>query len=323
MLIDGCGRKIDYLRLSVTDRCDLRCAYCWPPVFDGYELPDHWLTFDEIDRLAGIFIRLGITHIRLTGGEPLLRARIGDLAGRLRRHTGLHDLSLSTNGTQLKRLAPQLREAGVNRLNVSLDTLSRARFHALTHRDALQDVLDGLTEARTCGFDLIKINMVWLPNVNGDELDAMIDYCVANGFILRLIENMPMGDAARRLGSSSLQPVMDRLRKRHGLIDHILPGHGPARYLATPDKSFSVGFVTPISRHFCDTCNRIRLAVDGRMYLCLGQNDTVDLRSLLRSGCTDDDIKASLLMGLRNKPERHDFREQPQRVVRVMSSTGG
>ena len=323
MLSDGLGRTIDYLRLSVTDRCDLRCSYCMPPDHDDYEAPAHWLSFDEIDRLCGIFVGLGVERIRLTGGEPLLRARLVDLAGRLRRHEGLRDLSLSTNGTRLKALAPGLKAAGVDRLNVSLDTLSPSRFADITRRDVLDDVLEGLEAARSAGFELIKINMVWLPEVNGDEIDAMIDYCMTRGFVLRLIENMPMGEAARRLGSRPLQPLIAGLRRRFGLVDHVLPGGGPARYLATPDRSFSVGFITPVSQHFCETCNRVRLSVDGTLYLCLGQNDKVDLRTLLRSGCSDDDIAAAIRAGLRVKPERHEFRERPAQIVRVMASTGG
>lgn len=323
MLTDAYGRRIDYLRLSVTDRCDLRCVYCMPPEHEDYEAPAHWLSFDEIDRLAGIFVGLGISRIRITGGEPLLRARIADLTGRMRRHGGLRDLSLSTNGTRLKTLAPRLRTAGVDRLNVSLDTLSPTRFAELTRRDALADVLDGLETARDCGFDLIKINMVWLPDINGDEIDAMIDYCMARGFVLRLIENMPMGDAARKLGSAPLQPLIAGLRERFGLMDHVLPGGGPACYLTTPDRSFSVGFITPVSQHFCAACNRVRLSVDGMLHLCLGQENRVPLRALLRDGLGDEDIAQRIRLAVRAKPARHEFVEAPDRLVRIMASTGG
>ena len=241
----------------------------------------------------------------------------------MRRHDGLRDLSLSTNGTRLKTLAPRLRAAGVNRLNVSLDTLSATRFAELTRRDALADVLAGLEAARDCGFELIKINMVWLPEINGDEIDAMIDYCMTRGFVLRLIENMPMGDAARKLGSMPLQPLIAGLRERFGLVDHVLPGGGPARYLTTADRSFSVGFITPVSQHFCATCNRVRLSVDGMLHLCLGQEDRVDLRSLLRDGHSDDDIAQRIRLAVQAKPEKHDFVEAPGKLVRIMASTGG
>ena len=323
MLTDTFGRTVDYLRLSITDRCDLRCTYCMPEKYRGYQAPDHWLTLDEIDRLAGIFVDLGVGRIRLTGGEPLLRARIGDLAGRIRRRQGLRDLSISTNGTRLVGLAPQLRAAGVDRLNVSLDTLSPERFARLTGRDVLGDVLHGLDTARACGFRSIKINMVWLPDINGDEIDAMIDYCVERGFVLRLIETMPMGDAGRRFDAQSLQPLIAGLRERFGLVDCVLPGGGPARYLATPDHAFSIGFITPLSQHFCKSCNRVRVSVDGTLYLCLGQENKVELRPLMRAGATDADICEAIRAGLRAKPERHEFREQPRRIERVMSATGG
>lgn len=322
-LIDGCGRRVEYLRLSVTDRCDLRCSYCMPPEFDDYQPPSHWLSFDELERVARIFVTLGVTRIRLTGGEPLMRARLAELVGRLRSLAGLQDISLSSNGTQLKRFAARLRDAGVDRLNVSLDTLSRERFMRITRRDALDDVLAGLEHARAVGFAPIKINMLWLPGINGDEVDAMIDYCRSRGFILRLIENMPMGPAARQMGASDLSSLIERLRRDHGLVDHVVAGGGPARYLASPDRSFSIGFITPLSRHFCDTCNRVRVTVEGQLHLCLGSEQRVDLLSMLRSGCSDSDIASQIRAALDRKPRKHEFREEPEKVVRIMASTGG
>lgn len=324
MLVDGCGRRIDYLRLSVTDRCDLRCAYCMPPEFDDYETPSHWLSFDEIVRVSRIFIALGVSRVRLTGGEPLVRARIGDLAHGIGQLPGLHDLSVSTNGTRLKLFATKLRASGVQRLNVSLDTLSPSRFLTLTRRDGLHDVLSGLEVARESGFRLIKINMVWLPEFNGDELDAMIEYCMDRGFILRLIENMPMGEAARQLGTSSLQPLIGQLRERYRLVDHIIAGGGPARYLASPDRSFSLGFITPMSQHFCETCNRVRVSVTGTLHLCLGQEDRLELLPLLREeGATDREIANQIRDAVMDKPLRHDFQTNPGKIVRIMASTGG
>lgn len=323
MLIDACGRRIDYLRLSVTDRCDLRCAYCMPPEFDDYEIPDHWLTFSEIVRICRIFIDLGVSRVRITGGEPLVRSRVGDLIQDIGQLPGLSDLSLSTNGTRLKQFAPKLLASGVTRLNVSLDTLSRSRFLTLTRRDALHDVLAGLDVVRESGFRLIKINMVWLPEFNGDELDAMIEYCMKRSFVLRLIENMPMGDTARRLGSSSLQPLIVQLRERFHLVDHIVAGGGPARYLATPDRSFSVGFITPMSQHFCEACNRVRLSVTGTLHLCLGQNDRLELLPLLRGGSTDQEIADQIRAAVMQKPLSHEFQTTPKKIVRFMASTGG
>ncbi|GBC58983.1 molybdenum cofactor biosynthesis protein MoaA [Stutzerimonas stutzeri] len=322
-LIDACGRRIDYLRLSVTDRCDLRCTYCMPPEFDDYEPPAHWLSFDELERVARIFVTLGVSRIRLTGGEPLLRARINELARRLKGNAGLRDLSLSTNGTQLARHAARLRAAGVDRLNVSLDTLARERFVQITRRDALSDVLAGLESARAAGFALTKINMVWLPAINGDEVDAMIDYCRAHGFVLRLIENMPMGRTARQVGASDLQPLIARLRRDHGLVDHAIPGGGPARYLTSPDRGFSIGFITPLSQHFCDTCNRVRVTVDGELHLCLGAEHRIDLLHMMRTGHSDADIAAAIRTALHHKPRQHELREAPEKIVRFMSSTGG
>lgn len=322
-LVDSWGRKIDYLRVSVTDRCDLRCAYCMPEKFDGYAEPEGRLDFDEIERLAALFARLGLKRIRLTGGEPLLRRGLPDLARRLAALPGIEDLSLSTNGTRLQKFATTLRRAGVTRLNVSLDSMDRERVRRICKRDALPDILAGLEAARHEGFGLIKINMVALQDTLDEDVDAMVAYCIERGFVLRLIETMPVGDAGRSAGFRDLQPIRERLRSRFGLVDGVVPGGGPARYLVSPDGSFQVGFITPISRHFCATCNRVRLAVDGMLHLCLGQNDTVDFGRLLRSGCTDATLESALLTALRNKPERHDFRETRDRIVRVMSSTGG
>ncbi len=323
MLVDSFGRRIDYLRLSVTDRCDLRCTYCMPPEFKDYEDPAHWMTLEETARIARVFVELGVHRVRLTGGEPLLRARFGDLIQKLGKIDGLNDLSLSTNGTQLARYAGTLKASGVRRLNVSLDTLSRTRFIELARRDALPEVLAGLDVARREGFELIKINMVWIPEINGNDLDPMIEYCRTQGFVLRLIENMPMGDAARKLGSSSLQPVIDDLRQRHGLIDKVIPGGGPARYLASPDGQFTIGFITPVSQHFCDVCNRVRMSVSGTLHLCLGQEQNLELLPMLRGGASNDDLVRAIQDAVTQKPWRHDFNERPEKIIRIMSATGG
>lgn len=323
MLTDGYGRRITYLRLSVTDRCDLRCSYCMPNRHAAYEGKQNWLTFEEIDRLVRLFAAEGISRVRVTGGEPLLRADVVDLLRRLGSNATLTDLSVSTNGTRLEGLAGPLKEAGVRRLNVSLDTLSPQRFHQLTGRDALHQVLAGLSEARRVGFDLVKLNMVWLPNFNDDELEGMVDYCVDNAFVLRLIERMPAAGMAQEPHTAPLSAALQALRKRYGLVDALLPGGGPARYLSTPDASFSVGFITPMSQHFCDSCNRIRLAANGKMHLCLGQEDFVDFRALLRSGCSDSSLVRALHDGLGRKPARHGFTEKNGLPIRRMSSLGG
>lgn len=322
-LTDRFGRQIEYLRLSVTDRCDLRCTYCMPSDFSAYEEPKHWLNFDEIERVISLFSQLGLHRIRLTGGEPLMRKGIGELARRIKTIPGIEDLSLSTNGTQLQKQAQALRDAGINRLNVSLDTLQPSRFTEITRRDALTDVLSGLATAKEVGFSPIKINMVWLAGVNDDELEAMVDFCRRGNFILRLIETMPIGDTGRQSHAASLQPLIASVKAKLGLIDGLIPGGGPARYLVSSDGQFSLGFITPLSQHFCATCNRVRLTVDGMLHLCLGQEDRLDLRSLMRNGESDQTIMAAIHAAIERKPERHEFREHPDKIIRVMSSTGG
>ena len=312
-LTDRFGRRVEYLRLSVTDRCDLRCAYCMPSDFSGHEEPEHWLSFDEIERLVTLFARFGLRRVRLTGGEPLMRNGLASLARRIKAIPGVEDLSLSTNGTQLRKHGQALREAGVDRLNVSLDTLQPSRFAEITRRDALADVLAGLAAAREIGFAPIKINMVWLAGVNDDELEAMVDFCRRGQFILRLIETMPMGETGRQSQYASLQPLIASLKAKFGLIDGLIPGGGPARYLVSPDEQFSLGFITPMSQHFCATCNRVRLTVDGILHLCLGQDDRLDLRSLMRSGESDNSILAAIQAAIDRKPERHEFSESPEK----------
>lgn len=323
VLTDQFGRRIDYLRLSVTDRCDLRCSYCIPEGFTGFEEPGHWLNFDEIERLIGAFARLGVSRIRLTGGEPLLRRDIAGLAGRIAALPGIEDLSLSTNATQLERHAHALKAAGVTRLNVSLNSLQQARVEKINGRDVLAKVMAGLAVAQDAGFAPIKLNMVALAGTNDDEIDEMVAFCMQRGFVLRLIEAMPMGDTGRNAEYLDLQPVKERLRKEFDLVETVLHGAGPARYLGTADGRFNVGFITPISQHFCQTCNRIRIAVDGTAYMCLGQEEKFEFRPLLRSGCSDAELDDAILEAINLKPERHEFNEAPQKVLRFMSMTGG
>ncbi|MEW5902834.1 MAG: GTP 3',8-cyclase MoaA [Pseudomonadota bacterium] len=322
-LQDRFGRRIDYLRLSVTDRCDLRCSYCMPQGFSDYEQPADWLTFDEVERVVAAFARLGTSRFRITGGEPLLRRDLAGLAGRLSALPGVDDLSLSTNATHLAKHAVALKQAGVSRLNVSLDSLCSERLQQITRRDALDDILDGLLVAKASGFAPIKINMVVMADVNEDEVDAMVEFCAHHGFVLRLIEAMPVGETGRNAAYADLQPIRQRLQQRYDLVDGIVGGGGPARYLVSPDGRFSVGFITPLSQHFCATCNRVRLSVDGTLYLCLGQEHSLPLRPLLRAGCSDAELEAAIRQAIELKPERHEFVEQPGKIVRIMSMTGG
>jgi GTP 3',8-cyclase len=321
-LIDRFGRRIEYLRFSVTDRCDLRCAYCIPEGFKGFEEPEHWLTFDEIERLMGLFASLGMKRIRLTGGEPLLRRNIVGLVERIAGLPGIEDISLSTNATQLADMAGDLKRAGVSRLNVSLDSLRPESVARINGRPVLDKILAGLEAGRVAGFAPIKVNMVVMRE-NADEVDDIVAWCMQRGFVLRLIELMPMGDTARKMGYVDLQPIKARLQHRFGLIDTVMSGGGPARYLGTPDGQFTVGFITPISQHFCATCNRVRMTVDGVLHLCLGQEDRVDFRQMMRAGASDTEILAAIRSAIDLKPERHEFIEAPQKLVRFMSMTGG
>jgi len=322
-LTDRFGRTIEYLRLSVTDRCDLRCTYCMPEGFKDFEEPEDWLTFDEVERVVAAFGRLGVKRVRLTGGEPLLRRNLPDLAARISSLPGIDDLSLSTNATQLDKHAVALKRAGVKRLNVSLDSLRPERVEKINGRPVLDKILAGLMAGKAAGFAPIKINMVAMHGENDDEIDDIVTFCIEHGFVLRMIEAMPMGDTGRNAHFLDLQPVKQRLQERFGLVEAVMPDGGPARYLRAPDGKFSVGFITPMSQHFCGTCNRVRLSVDGTLYMCLGQEEKFELRPLLRGGADDAEIEAAIRAAIELKPERHEFREAPQKILRFMSMTGG
>lgn len=324
MLSDRFGRSIDYLRVSVTDRCDLRCSYCMPPEFKGFEDPPDWLTFDEIERVVGVFARLGTRRVRLTGGEPLTRRHLPQLAARLAALPGLDDLSLSTNATMLARHAVDLKAAGVARINVSLDSLDRDCMAHITGRDSLPSILAGLQAGKAAGFDPIKINMVAMRGVNDHEIDAMVAFCIEQGFMLRLIEVMPMGRTGRDSSYLELGAVQRRLQEQFGLVPQAAElGGGPARYLATPDGRGNVGFITPMSQHFCATCNRVRLSVDGTLYMCLGQEEKFALRPLLRGGASDAELERAIRTAIELKPQQHDFGRAPEKIIRFMSQTGG
>ncbi|NMG17853.1 GTP 3',8-cyclase MoaA [Aromatoleum bremense] len=263
------------------------------------------------------------SRVRLTGGEPLTRPGLVELASRLGEISGVRDLSLSTNGTLLAQHAKGLRAAGVKRINVSLDSLQRERFTTITRRDRLASVLEGLDCAKECHFSPIKVNMVILTGVNDDEIDAMVEFCLGQGFILRLIEAMPVEDVGWRTSQFDLAAVRDQLRRRFGLIDGVVPGGGPARYLRTVRGDFSIGFITPVTQHFCESCNRVRLSVDGTLYLCLGEQNNVDLRGPMRSGATDTNLADIIRGALNRKPLRHDFSQAANKAMRSMVKIGG
>jgi len=323
-LTDPYGRTIEYVRLSVTDRCDLRCHYCMPEGFKDFETPEDWLTFDEIERVICAFGELGTKRIRLTGGEPLVRKNLPELAARLGNLPSIEDLSLSSNATRLAKYAEPLYQAGISRINVSLDTLREDRFKAIT-QGKLSKVINGLMVAKKTGFSPIKINMVVMKGINDDEVEDMVEFCLEHGFTLRFIETMPMGDTGRAATDQfvSLQDIKARLESRFELIPGVMPGGGPARYVQLAGTDLRIGFITPMSQHFCETCNRVRLAVDGTLYMCLGQDNKYELRPLLRAGITDDELKQHIIQAMALKPEKHEFNEKPGQVVRFMSMTGG
>ncbi len=324
-LIDPFNRNIQYVRLSVTDRCDFRCAYCMPKQFKGFAEPEHWLSFDEIERVIAAFGELGVSRIRITGGEPLVRRNLPQLAARLSNLAGIDDLSLSTNASQLARHAQALKQGGVSRINVSLDSLKPERFHSITKHGKLDKVIEGLMAAKEVGFYPIKINMVAMKGVNDDEIEDMVEFCLEHDFTLRLIETMPMGNTGRDAVDHylDLQELKASLEKKFELIPAVMPGGGPARYVQVRGTHLRIGFITPISQHFCATCNRVRLSVEGTIYLCLGQEDKFELRPLLRQGISDDGLKEAIVQAIALKPERHEFREKPDQVIRFMSMTGG
>ncbi len=323
-LTDSFGRHIDYLRLSVTDRCDLRCFYCLPQGYTGFEVPEHWLSFDETARIVAAFAAMGVQRLRLTGGEPLVRKGLPDLAAQLAAIPGIEDLSLSTNAVQLARHAAALKQAGVSRLNISLDSITPERFRHITG-GPLEKVLRGLAAAKDEGFSPIKLNMVVMKEVNDDEVEAMVQFCIEHGYTLRFIETMPMGDTGRDAADHylDLRVVRERLERRFSLVDAVMPGGGPAKYVQVAGTDLKLGFITPISQHFCDTCNRVRLGVDGTLFLCLGQDHSVELRPHLRQGISHDGLVNLLTDAIAFKPFKHSFNETPDKPLRFMSQTGG
>ncbi|NOQ78047.1 MAG: GTP 3',8-cyclase MoaA [Gammaproteobacteria bacterium] len=323
-LIDKYNRTIKYLRLSVTDRCDLRCFYCMPNGFDDYEEPDDWLNFDEIERVIASFTRLGVSSVRLTGGEPLVRKNLPELAKRLAALPGLDDLSLSTNAMQLGKHAQALHDAGISRINASLDTVDPVKFKKIT-QGKLDKVVEGLLAAKAAGLNPIKINMVIMKGVNDDDVEKMVDFCKEHEFTLRFIETMPMGDTGRDAVDYyiDLHEIEARLEKKYDLIPAVMSGAGPARYVQVAGTDLKIGFITPISQHFCDTCNRVRMSATGTLYMCLGDEHKYELRPLLRKGISDDDLDQVIRDAINLKPLKHEFNEKPEKVIRFMSMTGG
>lgn len=323
-LIDSFGRKIEYLRLSVTDRCDLRCFYCIPKGFNDFSQPEERLSLDEYVRLVRLFSELGVTKIRFTGGEPLIRADLPDMVQRIGALPMIQDISLSTNACQLAKHAKMLKESGVSRINVSLDTLNPDTFRQITQGD-LEQVLQGLQAAKIAGFHPIKINMVVMRDINLHEICDMVEYCLDNRFTLRFIETMPVGEGGQHAQEHyvGLDEVRELLEQRFEMEPARMKGAGPAQYLKLVGKRLKIGFITPMSQHFCETCNRVRLSSEGTLFLCLGQSDKLELRPLIRQGQSDDELKRAIKNAIMNKPEKHEFDSNTRQIVRGMSKTGG
>ena len=330
MLVDPFGRDISYVRISVTDRCDFRCVYCMAEDMTFLPKAD-LLSLEELDRLASALVGMGVRKIRLTGGEPLVRRNVMWLIEQLGRHvrTGaLDELTLTTNGSQLERFAGDLARLGIRRINVSLDTLDRDRFAAITRWGKFEKVIAGIEAAKVAGLQ-VKINAVALKGVNEDELDRMISWCGAEGFDLTLIETMPLGeiDGDRTDQYLPLSLVRARLAERWTLTDIPYRTGGPARYVEVGETGGRLGFITPLTHNFCESCNRVRVTCTGTMYMCLGQEDAVDLRGPLRASESDDGLVQAIRDGIARKPRGHDFvidrRHNRPAVGRHMSVTGG
>jgi len=328
-LLDPFARPITYLRVSVTDRCDLRCVYCMAEDMSFVPRAD-LLSLDEIERLAAAFIRLGTRKIRVTGGEPLVRSGVTTLIARLGAQLGhgLEELTLTTNATQLDRHAQALADAGIRRINVSLDTLNPDLYRRITRWGDIARVHAGLAAARAAGL-AVKINTVALRGQNEDEIPDLVAWCGAQGHDLCLIETMPLGpiDASRVDQYLPLSLVRARLRQRFTLDETDYATGGPARYVTVRETGRRLGFITPLTHNFCEACNRVRLTVTGTLFMCLGQDDSADLRAVLRRGATDAELDAAIAHAITRKPKGHDFiidrRHAAPAVGRFMSLTGG
>lgn len=326
MLIDRFGRKVDYIRLSITDRCDFRCTYCMGEEMEF--LPrDEILTLEECSRVVRAFVDLGVGKVRITGGEPLVRKDALKLFEDIGRLPGLRELTLTTNGSQLDRYATDLRAAGVRRINISLDSLKPEVFRRITRVGDLAKVLAGIRAAQQAGFDSIKLNTVLMHGVNDAELLDLVGYAIAESLDISFIEEMPLGavDHERDRTWCSNDDTLKRLQQHWTLLPSAETTGGPAKYWRVPDTATKIGFISPHSHNFCEDCNRVRITCKGELFLCLGQDDKIDLMPLLRGTTDDAPLRQAILDSMQIKPKGHDFdirRAQPA-VVRFMSMTGG
>jgi len=327
VLIDSFGRRVDYLRLSITDRCDFRCTYCMSE--DMTFLPrNEVLSLEESARLVRIFVGLGISKVRITGGEPLVRKNAIWLFDEIGQMPGLRELVVTTNGSQLEKQAQALRSAGVKRINISLDSLIPERFRKITRTGDLDQVLRGIAAAKAAGFENIKLNTVLMRGINDDEALPLLEFAIAQEIDISYIEEMPLGqvDHSRESTYVSNQATLKLLQQHHELISSAENSGGPARYWRIPHTQTRVGFISPHSHNFCESCNRVRITCKGELYLCLGQEDKIDLMPLLREFPNDDaPLTAAIMSAMAIKPQGHDFdlqRAAPA-VIRFMSMTGG
>ena len=329
-MIDPFGRRVTYLRVSVTDRCDFRCTYCMAENMNFLPKKD-LLTLEELDRLCSAFIAKGVKKLRLTGGEPLVRKNIMFLVRNLSRHLAsgaLDELTLTTNGSQLARFADELADCGVRRINVSLDTLDPERFRAITRWGEFDKVMEGIRAAQAAGIR-VKLNAVALKGFNEDEIPTLMRYAHDHDMDLTLIETMPMGETGEDRTDQylPLSLVRQRLEERFTLTDLPLSTGGPARYVRVEETGGKLGFITPMTHNFCESCNRVRLTCTGTLYMCLGQDDAADLRTALRASPDDALLSAAIDEAIGRKPKGHDFiidrTHRRPAVARHMSVTGG
>ena len=322
-LSDSFQRPINYLRISVTDRCNLRCLYCMPPQGITLLSRSEILRYEEIQAIAQAAAALGITKVRLTGGEPLIRSELTHLIRMLSEIEGIDDISLTTNGVLLRRYAALLKEAGLRRVNVSLDTLNRGRFQRITGHDKLGDVLDGIEAAREAGLEPVKLNMVVMRGINDDEVLDFARLTIEQGWHVRFIEAMPFG-RGERLDFIPTAEIKERLLSL-GSLEPSLPSHsnGPARYFRFSGAKGTVGFISPLSEHFCFNCNRLRLTVDGQLRPCLLSDEEVDLRGSLREGASPQELSRLIQQAVAAKPERHRLWEGVLPKGRAMRQVGG
>ena len=327
LLVDPFGRQINYLRLSVTDRCNFRCVYCMSEEMEFLPKPKV-LTLEELYLIGKAFNELGVSKIRLTGGEPLVRNDIVSLAKKLSNLPRLHELVMTTNGALLQHMAIPLKEAGVKRLNISIDSLDAERFKRISRVGRLEKVLAGIEAARVAGFDRIKLNSVIMRGYNEDEVIALTDYALDRDIDIAFIEEMPLGDASdhsREETTCSNEWVRGQIEQKYQLIDSAEKTAGPSRYAQIVGKKSRIGFISPVSHNFCEDCNRVRVTVEGRLLLCLGNEHSVDLRAVLRDGAsTHSDLKRAIIESMDLKPERHYFYDKEHaQPVRLMNMTGG